>query len=218
VKRIALLLLLISTPAFADSTDISIEQILNRVWDGDDSLQVSGAGGASIGGDLTGGTTGSILFVGPGPILSEDNSGLFWDDTLNRVGINTASPGNVLDVKTTSGTMARFQSTSNNEGFAILGSSDTTTLSAVTGDGLQLRADNDSTDALTIAAGGAITITDTFVSSFTSSIGWSAQRADNQACNTTCTSACVAGTNSGDSAFLSCSDATADACLCAGSS
>lgn len=58
----------------------------------------------AIGGDVVGGTTGSILFVGPGPILAQDNANLFWDDTNNRLGIGTNVPlkklhlfDNVLD-------------------------------------------------------------------------------------------------------------------------
>ncbi len=50
-------------------------------------------------------------------------------------------------------------------------------------------------------------------------IGWSVQTAANQACNTTCNRACVHGweTSAGEVA-VDCSDATADKCLCAGSS
>lgn len=56
-----------------------------------------------------------------------------------------------------------------------------------------------------------------FTSAGTTSIGWSKQAATNQACNTTCTSACVAGFDL-VAGLLACSDATADQCLCAGSS
>lgn len=52
----------------------------------------------------------------------------------------------------------------------------------------------------------------------TDDIGWTIQSSSNQACNTTCSSSCVHGweTTSGEVA-VSCSDATADKCLCAGS-
>ncbi len=42
-------------------------------------------------------TAGSVAFHN-GTILSQDNSNLFWDDTNNRLGIGTVSPGNKLDV------------------------------------------------------------------------------------------------------------------------
>lgn len=52
----------------------------------------------------------------------------------------------------------------------------------------------------------------------TSNMGWTPVNAANQACNTTCVSACVFGMNTGALGnFVTCSDATADTCLCAGS-
>lgn len=47
-------------------------------------------------------TTGSVPFAGAGGLISQDNANLFWDDTNNRLGINTNTPGNSLDVHTTS--------------------------------------------------------------------------------------------------------------------
>lgn len=44
-------------------------------------------------------TVGSILFAGTGGILQQDNSNFFWDDTNNRLGIGTASPGYRMHVK-----------------------------------------------------------------------------------------------------------------------
>jgi len=43
-------------------------------------------------------TLGSVLFSGAGGLVSQDNTQLFWDDTNNRLGINTNTPGNSLDV------------------------------------------------------------------------------------------------------------------------
>ncbi len=45
-------------------------------------------------------TSGSVTFAGAGGLISEDNANLFWDDTNNRLGINTNTPGNSLDVHT----------------------------------------------------------------------------------------------------------------------
>jgi len=42
-----------------------------------------------IGSTILGGTEGSILFIGPGSTLSQDNDNLFWDDTNNFLGLGT---------------------------------------------------------------------------------------------------------------------------------
>lgn len=49
-------------------------------------------GGGAIGGTITGGTTGSVLFIGAASVLAQDNANFFWDDANNRLGIGTASP------------------------------------------------------------------------------------------------------------------------------
>lgn len=54
-------------------------------------------GGMSIGGTVTSGTTGSVLFIGAGPVLAQDNAKFFWDDTNFRLGIGTSSPGASID-------------------------------------------------------------------------------------------------------------------------
>jgi hypothetical protein len=62
-----------------------------------------------------------------------------------------------------------------------------------------------------------ITASGTFYSTATNDLGWTVKSAANTACNTTCVYACVHGwdTSSGEVA-VSCTDATADKCLCAG--
>lgn len=50
----------------------------------------------AIGGTVTSGTTGSVLFVGSGPVLAQDNASLFFDDTNNRLGISTTAPTSQL--------------------------------------------------------------------------------------------------------------------------
>ena len=43
---------------------------------------------------LSGGTTGSVLFVGAASVIQQDNANLFWDDTNNRLGLgNVATTG-----------------------------------------------------------------------------------------------------------------------------
>ena len=43
-------------------------------------------------------TQGSVMFAGSDGLLSQDNNNLFWDDTLNRLGIGNSSPASFLDV------------------------------------------------------------------------------------------------------------------------
>ena len=43
------------------------------------------ASSSTIGGLVIGGTVGSILFVGAGSTLAQDNANLFWDDTTNQL-------------------------------------------------------------------------------------------------------------------------------------
>ena len=61
----------------------------------------AGGGGSSIGGVVTGATAGSVLFAGVGGVLAQDNTNIFWDDTMNRLGIGTNSPVNKLSVSGT---------------------------------------------------------------------------------------------------------------------
>lgn len=68
---------------------------------GEQSTLASPAGGSiTIGSSvLTGGTTGSVLFVGAAGVIQQDNSNFFWDDTNNRLGINaSAAPVTPLHV------------------------------------------------------------------------------------------------------------------------
>lgn len=77
-----------------------------------DNLRIQGAleitggckgcpGGASmeIGGAVTSGTTGSVLFINAGPVLAQDNSNFFFDDANNRLGIGTTTPWGSLSVE-----------------------------------------------------------------------------------------------------------------------
>lgn len=41
---------------------------------------------------FTGGTTGSVLFIGASGVVQQDNANFFWDDTNNRLGIGTITP------------------------------------------------------------------------------------------------------------------------------
>jgi hypothetical protein len=48
-------------------------------------------------------TAGSVVFAGASGTYTQDNSGLFFDPTNNRLGINTASPLGLLEARSTVG-------------------------------------------------------------------------------------------------------------------
>lgn len=54
-----------------------------------------------IGSTIPGGTEGSVLFIGPGSTLAQDNSEFFWDDTNHYLGLGTDTPAATLDVEGT---------------------------------------------------------------------------------------------------------------------
>lgn len=60
---------------------------------------MGGGSGMSIGGTVTSGTTGSVLFVGGSSALTQDNSNFFWDNSNKRLGIGTSSPSYRLDIQ-----------------------------------------------------------------------------------------------------------------------
>ncbi len=85
----------------------------------------AGGGGMSIGGTVTGGTTGSVLFVGAGPVLAQNNANFFFDNSNvqfalggNTTGVITVTPQNqkprqlvyLEDASTTAGQMFILQS------------------------------------------------------------------------------------------------------------
>jgi len=62
-------------------------------------IEATSAGAAiSIGNPVTGGTPGSVLFVGVGPTLAQDNSHLYFDDSNDRLGVGTNTPFRSLQV------------------------------------------------------------------------------------------------------------------------
>ncbi len=66
---------------YADSTT---HQLTCLTSSGGNCLPSGGGGGMAIGGTVTSGTSGSILFVGAGPVLAQDNANLFWDNTAKK--------------------------------------------------------------------------------------------------------------------------------------
>ena len=116
------------------------------------------------------------------------------------------------------GTLILFQTTAN-------GSTTLTSRMVIENDGNVGIGDLSPIAALTVGSGddfqvsstGEVTTNETIKSTRSTDLGWTVQNAANQACNTTCTTgACVVGINTAAVGnFLSCSDSTADSCLCA---
>lgn len=59
------------------------------------SILPVGKGGS---GTSTAFTAGSIVFAGASGVYTQDNANLFFDDTNNRLGVGTATPGSTLDL------------------------------------------------------------------------------------------------------------------------
>jgi hypothetical protein len=96
------------------------------------TTKVSGTLPVANGGTGTGTafTSGSVVFAGASGVYSQDNAQFFWDDTNNRLGIGTASPG--YSVTAAGGSTG---------GFGVVGSGGTSNITtAVTAGGLVLNA------------------------------------------------------------------------------
>lgn len=126
-----------------------------------------------IGQALSGGTTGSVLFVGANKEIQQDNANLFWDDTNNRLGIGTATPTTKLDIKatgtaqnyiefhnSTGGINARVRNNADGSaGFTTFDSTGATVQASFGGGGFQFGASIDASSALQIDSttkGGAL--------------------------------------------------------------
>lgn len=81
---------------FNDTTD-KLQASVNGAAYADFSF----GGEVAVGASVTGGTTGSLLFVGSGPVLAQDNANLLWDNTNKKLSIG-GSLGTSLELTTTS--------------------------------------------------------------------------------------------------------------------
>jgi hypothetical protein len=61
-------------------------------------ISVTAGGVSTNSATITSLTQGSVPFVGAAGLITQDNTNLFFDDTNNRLGINTNTPSNNLDV------------------------------------------------------------------------------------------------------------------------
>jgi hypothetical protein len=79
----------------ASGSDIEIRLFDNSTSNGTWVLFFSPIGFGSI---IPGGIPGSVLFVGSLGNLEQDNANLFWDDSNNRLGVNTTGPTDPVTV------------------------------------------------------------------------------------------------------------------------
>lgn len=179
-RLIAGFLLLIATPCYAGINAIEEQDgspslfpwkvkvsngSLTDNGDGTASLTTGGGGGGmAIGGAITSGTQGSVLFVGPATVLSQDNTTLFFDDTLNQF---TVTSGNATASNSFSGGANLYGGfgigrTAQEGGFYIAGGANQFSTGAIAGD-MTVRADN-TTGKLFLGSGPTayLTIKDIF--------------------------------------------------------
>jgi hypothetical protein len=79
------------------------------------SSSILGAGDLVVSG-VPAGATGNVQFNNAGAFGGEAN--LFWDDTNNRLGVNTATPGTTLDLHSGADNIASFNRTGTGSAFA----------------------------------------------------------------------------------------------------
>lgn len=113
-----------------------------------------------IGSTIPGGVEGSVLFIGPGGTLAQDNGNFFWDDTDHFLGLGTDTPGATLDVEGT----FRYVDGSQQNGYVLIsdGSGNATwaspggSVSGIT----SINGDSTPAQTLSDASGGYIDIVD----------------------------------------------------------
>jgi len=73
---------------------------IQNISSGTQTASYAISGNGSLGGTFTlsSMTPGSVLFAGTGGLVSQKNTNLFWDNTNNRLGLGTTTPGNTLEV------------------------------------------------------------------------------------------------------------------------
>ncbi len=96
-----------SSPVLVAATDPNISG--ERVLEAGDGIVITDYGAnknltvsldeLKIGTTDTNATSGSILFAGSDGVLQQDNDGLYWNNSDNKLGIGTTSPSGTLDVR-----------------------------------------------------------------------------------------------------------------------
>ena len=75
---------------------VKFDPILDKLREKD-----TDADSIDIGDAVTGGTAGSVLFVGAAATLAQDNANLFFNDTTNRLGVGVTDPDSKVEVLAT---------------------------------------------------------------------------------------------------------------------
>ena len=113
----------ISSGTIASARVPTLNQNTTGTAAGLSSTLVVGSGGT---GTSTAFTAGSVVFAGTSGVYSQNNSQLFWNNSLNRLGIGTGSPGATLDIQQSASTQLKISRTGNNAVFTLfMGSTDT---------------------------------------------------------------------------------------------
>jgi hypothetical protein len=81
-----------------------------------------GGGGMAIGGSITSATAGSVLFVGSGGVLAQDNTGLFYNVANDRLGIGSTTLGSNLQINGNAAIGYSASTAAPNNGLAVSGS------------------------------------------------------------------------------------------------
>lgn len=82
------------------------------------ATRVGSSSGSALAGTITTSfTAGSVLFVGPSGVLSQDNANFFWNDANNWLGIGHA-PASILDILQTQNAESLLQLTNGSAGAA----------------------------------------------------------------------------------------------------
>ena len=134
--------------------------------------------------------------------VTTDGASLGVDVTANAATLTAATTGTATFLGADAAGAANTALDTTGAGTIAIGSADVTSTTVTTD-------------------GGAVTIDGTITSAATTTLGWTINAGADTACNSTCTSACVMGfeLDAWDAtSLLECDDATADTCLCAGSS
>jgi len=71
-------------------------------------------------------TTGSVVFGGISNQLQQDNANLFWDDTNNRLGIGTTTPGTPLDIHSPQNNILSLNNISSGSSYILFQENNTT--------------------------------------------------------------------------------------------
>lgn len=102
----------IINPTYVPTSDLGSGTANSGTFLRGDQTWDTPAGGFTVGSSAaTSGTVGSILFVATGPIVQQNNSNLFWDNSNVRLGLGTTSPSDRLTIRFSGNALFRCTNT-----------------------------------------------------------------------------------------------------------